>query len=59
MWWWILTGVLLLALLALWLWLHQRTDLGSRSRSFDATDPEIAEALRQAERDRNHGRLYP
>jgi len=59
MWWWIGTGVVLLALVALWTWMHHLTDPGSRSRAFDGSDPEIAEALRQAERDINNGRMYP
>ncbi|WP_186315165.1 hypothetical protein [Curtobacterium sp. BH-2-1-1] len=57
MWWWIV--VVLVALFGLWLWMHHVTDFGSRSRAFDGSDPEIAEALRQAERDQNTGRMYP
>lgn len=57
--WWIVTGVVLLAAVGLWLWMHHLTDLGSRSRQYEGSDPEIAEALRQAERDRNAGRMYP
>ena len=57
--WWIVTGVVLLAAVGLWLWMHHLTDLGSRSRQYEGSAPEIAEALRQAERDRNNGRMYP
>ncbi len=57
--WWIVTGVVLLVAVGLWLWMHHLTDLGSRSRQYEGSDPEIAEALRQAERDRNNGRMYP
>lgn len=59
MWWWIGTVVVLVALFGLWLWMHHLTDFGSRSRAFDGSDPEIAEALRQAEREQNTGRMYP
>ncbi len=45
--------------MGMWLWMHHLTDLGSRSRQYEGSDPEIAEALRQAERDRNNGRMYP
>lgn len=59
MWWWILTGAVLVGLVALWLVMHRYTDLGARSRRFDGSEPEIAEALRQAEAEAARGRMYP
>jgi len=58
MFWWILTAALIVALALLWLFLHKHTDLGSRSRKYEASDPEMAQALRQAEMDAAKGRMY-
>jgi len=58
MWWWIGAGFSLVALVALWVVLHRYTDLGSRSRKYGGSDPEMAEALRQAEVDGARGRMY-
>ena len=58
MWWWIGTAVVLVALLVVWFVMHKYTDLGSRSRKFEGSDPEVAEALRQAESEAARGRMY-
>ncbi|MEG8034409.1 hypothetical protein QP157_03450 [Sphingomonas sp. LR61] len=51
MWWWIGTGLVLAVLLVLWFVVHRYTNFGSRAAKFEGTDPEVAEALRQAEAD--------
>lgn len=56
--WWIVTALVVVGLAVLWLVLHRWTDLGSRSRRYESSDPEIAEALRQAEIDAAKGRGY-
>lgn len=38
--------------------MHRFTDFGSRAADFEGTDPEVAEALRQAEADIAQGRMY-
>ncbi|MGU3409741.1 hypothetical protein ACLBWP_06500 [Microbacterium sp. M1A1_1b] len=58
MWWWIGAGIVLTALLVLWFLLHRSTDLGARSRRFEGSDPEVAEALRQAEIEAARGRMH-
>lgn len=58
MWWWIATGVVLAVFLVLWSVMHRFTDFGSRAADFEGTDPEVAEALRQAEADIAQGRMY-
>jgi len=57
-WWWFGAGLVLVALVVLWVVLHRYTDLGSRSRKYEGSDPEMAEALRQAEMDAARGRMY-
>ena len=51
-------GAVLGALVVLWVVLHRYTDLASRSRKYEGSDPEMAEALRQAEMDAARGRMY-
>lgn len=58
MWWWIGTGLVLAMLLVLWFVMHRYTNFGSRAAKFEGTDPEVAEALRQAEADIARGRMY-
>jgi len=58
MWWWIGTGVVLAVLLVLWFVMHRWTDFGARAAKFEGTDPEVADALRQAESDIARGRMY-
>ncbi|MCS6575778.1 hypothetical protein NYS52_14680 [Curtobacterium flaccumfaciens pv. flaccumfaciens] len=58
MWWSIGTGVVLAALLVLWFVMHRSTNFGSRAAEFEGTDPEVAEALRQAESDIARGRMF-
>lgn len=56
--WWIGAAVVLTGLVVFWFVMHHSTDLGSRSRRYEATDPEVAEALRQAEAEAARGRMY-
>lgn len=58
MWWWIGTGLVLAVLLVLWFVMHRYTNFGSRAAKFEGTEPEVAEALRQAEADIAQGRMY-
>lgn len=58
MFWWILTAVIIVGMALLWLFLHKYTNLGSRSRKYEASNPEMAQALRQAEMDAAKGRMY-
>lgn len=59
MWWGILTVVVVVALVVVWLVLQHQTDLLGRSRRHEATDPEVARALREARRDVDRGNQYP
>ncbi|GAA0193052.1 hypothetical protein GCM10008944_06940 [Cytobacillus oceanisediminis] len=59
MWWWILTGVVVAALVVVWLVLQHQTDLLGRSRRREETDPEVARALREVRRDIDRGNQYP
>lgn len=59
MWWWILTGLVVVSLAAAWLALQHQTDLLGRSRRHEETDPEVARALREARRDIDRGNQYP
>lgn len=50
--------MVLAALLVLWFVMHRYTNFGSRAAEFEGTDPEVAEALRQAESDIARGRMF-
>ncbi|WP_022906727.1 hypothetical protein [Curtobacterium sp. B18] len=56
--WWIVTVVVLAGLAVLWFVMHRYTDPGARSRRYEGSDPEVAEALRQAEAESARGRMY-
>ena len=58
MFWWILIAAIIIGMALLWLFLHKYTDFGSRSRKYEGSDPETAQALRQAEMDAAKGRMY-
>jgi hypothetical protein len=58
MWWWIGSGVALSVALVFWVWMGRFTDFGQRSRGFELSDPEIAAALREAQRGRDAGQFY-
>lgn len=58
MWWCVGAAIVIAALLVLWIAMHRFTDYGSRSRKFEDADPEVAEALRQAEAEAARGRMY-
>lgn len=58
MWWWVLTGVVVVAIVAAWLVLQHHTDLLGRSRRHEETDPEVARALREARRQIDQGKGF-
>jgi hypothetical protein len=58
MWWWIGTAVGVVGLLVFWVWMHRHTDHGSRAQSFEQSDQEIADALREAQRGGDTGAFY-
>jgi hypothetical protein len=57
MWWLITVGVVVLAAVV-WLVIHRFTDLGSAAQRHQATDPETAQALRDAQQQIDVGRGY-
>jgi hypothetical protein len=57
-WWCIGTGVVLTGALAFWVWMGRLTDFGHRSWRFEQSDPEIAAALREAQRGQDTGHFY-
>ncbi|TCL78706.1 hypothetical protein EDF23_104332 [Curtobacterium sp. PhB128] len=50
--------MVLAVLLVLWFVMHRYTNFGSRAARYEGSDPEVAEALRQAESDIARGRMY-
>jgi hypothetical protein len=57
-WWWIGAGAALAGALVFWVWMGRFTDFGHRSRRFEQSDPEIAAALREAQRAKDTGQFY-
>ncbi len=59
MWWWILTGLVVAAIVLAWIVLQHQTDLIGRSRRHEETDPEVARALREVRRQIDQGKGFP
>ncbi|MFZ6992695.1 hypothetical protein ACO0E1_12450 [Curtobacterium sp. RRHDQ66] len=56
--WWIGAAVVFVGLVVFWVWMAKFTDFGARSRAFEQSDQELADALREAQRGQDQANFY-
>lgn len=56
--WWIGAAVVFVGLVVFWVWMAKFTDFGARSRNFEQSDQELADALREAQRGQDQANFY-